>query len=685
PFLKTYTTYTNSFNTTCELLRDLRRKNKPLDEFLTEQIRNPKSATHPLESLLIMPVQRIPRYNLLINELLKHTSAYHRDYENLKNALVQLKEVTNHVNSRIREYEENQLLNQIGSGLKWDAGKLILPHRKIKFLLCDHKSGWVSMVSKKTKESLPTLMVVLSDLVLIVSGDYMDNVQDSFEYNRVDWSKLKIVKWFWISLPKDLRSDEDIEVKTDVNLEDSPSSSPSVSSPTTAAVAEPVLPTSPSTSSSDISPTSSDAFSTPNQIDLPSPIDVSVVPEQAPVQAAPASPRNLWKKKNITSRFFFPWMFDMNEDDDPKHAFQFVTEDDIYVMAFKTNEDKWKCMVQIFNALESAVKVDPQCTNYYAIMKDYQNDALENEAIQQKKVKLRRKTVISSSDLPRALIFRKKMEQKLQFLVTPDRIQQVKHFDTSNCVGVCVATATFRNANPTKHQINFYRGDVFLIFEKLSQSGKWWLVKKIGFNNCPDRYKMLTSSQLPQKYFELRQLQLDQQRRSKKLTTRPTLLKPVNKHMVKVNNITKDDMKDAVDRLDLVKLIESKHQEVSPTTTETRSFTLPEPRERRSLFVKVPVIQTRDISEDDKFLKSLINLYDERDEVGVVASYFMSETSKGLSLKILDLAERRDEMEIRKTRNYMVKKRDVKKSPSDVTTSVPVTTEKRSKSLFGKK
>ena len=37
----------------------------------------------PLDSFLIEPVQRIPRYCLLLSELLKYTDKSHADYENL--------------------------------------------------------------------------------------------------------------------------------------------------------------------------------------------------------------------------------------------------------------------------------------------------------------------------------------------------------------------------------------------------------------------------------------------------------------------------------------------------------------------------------------------------------------------------------------------------------------------------
>eukprot|EP00494_Astrolonche_serrata_P019229 UN19430 len=36
----------------------------------------------PLKGLLLLPVQRLPRYALLLKNLLKETSATHRDYDN---------------------------------------------------------------------------------------------------------------------------------------------------------------------------------------------------------------------------------------------------------------------------------------------------------------------------------------------------------------------------------------------------------------------------------------------------------------------------------------------------------------------------------------------------------------------------------------------------------------------------
>jgi RhoGEF domain len=40
-----------------------------------------------------MPVQRLPRYVMLLNELMKNTAQKHPDYQNINKAVVQLKEV----------------------------------------------------------------------------------------------------------------------------------------------------------------------------------------------------------------------------------------------------------------------------------------------------------------------------------------------------------------------------------------------------------------------------------------------------------------------------------------------------------------------------------------------------------------------------------------------------------------
>jgi hypothetical protein len=52
-----------------------------------------------LDSLLIAPVQRIPRYILLLRDLIKSTAVDHPDYKNLCASLALMQEVADHSNN----------------------------------------------------------------------------------------------------------------------------------------------------------------------------------------------------------------------------------------------------------------------------------------------------------------------------------------------------------------------------------------------------------------------------------------------------------------------------------------------------------------------------------------------------------------------------------------------------------
>jgi len=62
---------------------------------------------------LIAPIQRIPRYNLLLKDLIKSTSDSHPDYQNLKAALALMQEVAGHVNNSMKTSDNFKTLLSI--------------------------------------------------------------------------------------------------------------------------------------------------------------------------------------------------------------------------------------------------------------------------------------------------------------------------------------------------------------------------------------------------------------------------------------------------------------------------------------------------------------------------------------------------------------------------------------------
>ena len=66
-----------------------------------------------LTAYLIMPIQRIPRYRLLLQDLLKHTPEDHPDKKNISLAADQIMAVAAHINEAIRHTENSRLLVDI--------------------------------------------------------------------------------------------------------------------------------------------------------------------------------------------------------------------------------------------------------------------------------------------------------------------------------------------------------------------------------------------------------------------------------------------------------------------------------------------------------------------------------------------------------------------------------------------
>ena len=89
-----------------------------------------------LSSYLILPIQRIPRYLLLLDAIKKSTDFSHPDYNNIDLALQKIKSVTEHVNqsvtteehrAKIVEIQNRFVLNTIGLANQ----SIIKPHRKL--------------------------------------------------------------------------------------------------------------------------------------------------------------------------------------------------------------------------------------------------------------------------------------------------------------------------------------------------------------------------------------------------------------------------------------------------------------------------------------------------------------------------------------------------------------------------
>jgi len=125
PFLKMYAPYTSSFKAAQEMLAT--HNVEALEQAAVAR------GVPVIGSLLIMPVQRIPRYVLLLTDLKKKTPAAHPDYKLIKDALDKVSRVATAVNEQMRASEMDAKVLAIQNSL-WSASgsvpELVAPQRK---------------------------------------------------------------------------------------------------------------------------------------------------------------------------------------------------------------------------------------------------------------------------------------------------------------------------------------------------------------------------------------------------------------------------------------------------------------------------------------------------------------------------------------------------------------------------
>jgi hypothetical protein len=105
PFLKLHTEYVKTYDVAIQKLTEL-RANAPFTAFMrtcTSAARAGLSGEQYMQTLLIAPIQRIPRYQMLLNECLKATPLQHSDHEQLHRAVEGVRAVANHINDSKKE------------------------------------------------------------------------------------------------------------------------------------------------------------------------------------------------------------------------------------------------------------------------------------------------------------------------------------------------------------------------------------------------------------------------------------------------------------------------------------------------------------------------------------------------------------------------------------------------------
>ena len=142
PFFRVYMSFIDCYQQQERKLEDLSSENIGLQELIKKCEANPRCRGLSLKSFLIMPVQRIPRYKMLLHELAKRTDPNHNDFNDIEKACAAISRVASQINHSIKQQENKKVMLDLRSAIVktsgmeawlavWPGEDLLESHRKL--------------------------------------------------------------------------------------------------------------------------------------------------------------------------------------------------------------------------------------------------------------------------------------------------------------------------------------------------------------------------------------------------------------------------------------------------------------------------------------------------------------------------------------------------------------------------
>jgi len=130
------------------------KKKAPFKELLDLNFMDPRGKGLDLSSFLIQPVQRLPRYELLLKDLIKNTEHTHGDYQDLCDGMQRVVKVTTHINEKKREKEsvnqvaklKSQLVGSLAEQIEWQIHHRVVREGEVTFP-AEQKINYIILVN----------------------------------------------------------------------------------------------------------------------------------------------------------------------------------------------------------------------------------------------------------------------------------------------------------------------------------------------------------------------------------------------------------------------------------------------------------------------------------------------------------------------------------------------------------
>eukprot|EP00792_Barthelona_sp_PAP020_P010820 TRINITY_DN4545_c0_g1_i1.p1 TRINITY_DN4545_c0_g1~~TRINITY_DN4545_c0_g1_i1.p1 ORF type:complete len:496 (-),score=153.53 TRINITY_DN4545_c0_g1_i1:94-1581(-) len=133
PFFKQYSVYLDLHWQSSDLFQEIFSYSSANDKskFLINLEKNPLCDGLDIHSFLILPVQRIPRYVLLLERILKNTLSNDELYEPLESTYHLLEEIAQNVNSQMADIDSSMQLISLYRKIQGATESILKPHRKV--------------------------------------------------------------------------------------------------------------------------------------------------------------------------------------------------------------------------------------------------------------------------------------------------------------------------------------------------------------------------------------------------------------------------------------------------------------------------------------------------------------------------------------------------------------------------
>jgi hypothetical protein len=173
-YLKVYKEYLVNYTPALTKRGELMTKNKKFVDLVEKGQMDPRSAGQNLESLLVGPVQRIPRYKMLLEQVLKYTKKDDPEYAIIEGSLQKICDSASENNEAIRERENMEAIMDIMLKIVSDRRVNLLDDPKRRLI----RSG--TLLRQTRSGSKPFVFWLFSDKLLY--GDRAKNLFGTEKY-----------------------------------------------------------------------------------------------------------------------------------------------------------------------------------------------------------------------------------------------------------------------------------------------------------------------------------------------------------------------------------------------------------------------------------------------------------------------------------------------------------------------